>query len=783
MKSSLSHRLDAVRQCRYGPHAGLVLVALWLTRTFWLPGRYMVGFDTFAYSGPNSVVTAEAVRQWRIPLINEYIFGGVSHLGNPQAGVLYLPRLLTVIMDVNRAMGFLVVMHVILLGFGMRRFLRAFGCSEIASVFGAIVLMGSGAIMTKAVQFEQIIVVAWLPWLLTEVRSLLSLTPPRSVLPAADGRRRVVILGLIVAAVCSAGHPQMTYELALVAAIFALVLVIQEFAVVRSLRLSMVRTAHVMFAVVLGVLLVLPQLWASLVATSQSALGSGRNLENLSSADLVLPLRTVARALFGNLQHIQQDLFVGSFETITYVGVTIVVLAIVGFVAEIRAKRARSWTLGLVIAGFVAFVFSLGPKTVIFRAAFRFLPGFDLARVSARWLVVVTFVLSVGAAIAVDVLRTRVSPRVLKVSGALISAGFFGILLAARLPHWDVTIIWIVTASGVFMLVASLHRYRNQLLVVVLVILGSTEVLLNSMTSPPQSGRSDFSFSSIQSDLSDWLADSEGYTVALTKDFGPVDEVVLGQRPNANVLLGVRSIDGYDGGVQITKSWANSLRRFSEASNAELPLRNSLSLPLDSELAARTGIRFLLVERSRIDSSTAIGWGEPVRSEGLFDVYENPSWQGEARVWYSARSESESEIQEILRNSAIEMNATALSDSTLTLVPETCDGECSASRLISERQHPELIHIEAQVESPALVTFPVQNGSGWTATVDGERARMVPLDGLFLGVEIPAGDHVVEFEYRPSWLMPTVSLSLLSWSLVMGWLVFNAQRRRVERSR
>ena len=38
-------------------------------------------------------------------------------------------------------------------------------------------------------------------------------------------------------------------------------------------------------------------------------------------------------------------------------------------------------------------------------------------------------------------------------------------------------------------------------------------------------------------------------------------------RPNANVLAGVASIDGYDGGVQITERWAG---RGSDGSNRTL---------------------------------------------------------------------------------------------------------------------------------------------------------------------------------------------------------------------
>ena len=44
------------------PFAVVTIISLWLARSFWLPGGFVVGFDTYAYSGPNLDVTREAIR-------------------------------------------------------------------------------------------------------------------------------------------------------------------------------------------------------------------------------------------------------------------------------------------------------------------------------------------------------------------------------------------------------------------------------------------------------------------------------------------------------------------------------------------------------------------------------------------------------------------------------------------------------------------------------------------------------------------------------------------------
>ena len=56
------------------PFVLVTVVGLWLTRSFWFPGRYVVGFDTYAYSGPNLEVTERALRNWRLPILNDLIF-------------------------------------------------------------------------------------------------------------------------------------------------------------------------------------------------------------------------------------------------------------------------------------------------------------------------------------------------------------------------------------------------------------------------------------------------------------------------------------------------------------------------------------------------------------------------------------------------------------------------------------------------------------------------------------------------------------------------------------
>jgi hypothetical protein len=57
-----------------------------------------------------------------------------------------------------------------------------------------------------------------------------------------------------------------------------------------------------------------------------------------------------------------------------------------------------------------------------------------------------------------------------------------------------------------------------------------------------------------------FLDGQPGRSVALTFDeLGDPLYLVAGLRPNTNALFDIPSLDGYDGGVQVTDRWANAL--------------------------------------------------------------------------------------------------------------------------------------------------------------------------------------------------------------------------------
>jgi len=271
--------------------------------------------------------------------------------------------------------------------------------------------------------------------------------------------------------------------------------------------------------------------------------------------------------------------------------------------------------------------------------------------------------------------------------------------------------------------------------------------------------RSDASFTSLRTPTTDYLAAADGgFTIALTDDGRPAEYQVPGLRPNANAINGIASIDGYDGGVQITQRWADALRRFQPDPPIELPLRNSLTLPIEPEPLARLGVRYVLLDLARPSADFIPRWNGPVAADDLFEVWENPAWLGDAIAWSSAVVTDDPAA--LLRNEPASVAESAL-------VPEEsmaleCASGCEPVGVELTRPRPERIEMTTDLDRPTVVSVTQQALPGWTATIDGERADVVEVDGIFLGVSVPTGAHEIVFTYRSPWLTATLVVSALA---------------------
>ncbi|HEX4980721.1 MAG TPA: hypothetical protein VFV63_03445 [Ilumatobacteraceae bacterium] len=721
-----------------------IAVALWLSRSFWLPGRYVVGFDTVAYSGPNFDVTVESWRAGRLPLWNEYVFGGVVHLGNPQAGALYPPKLIGLLFDTNRAMGVLVASHLLLLAIGTVLFVRRLGCRPPAGFAAALVMCANGAVLTRTIQFEQILVLAWAPLLVLGITAVLSATARPWLAMAGTGLVTVMVL--------LAGHPQIVYQLAFVGGVWTAAELVRTHRGTRSEPPddtspmswqpgSWRRLTDLGAAVAIGAAVATPQLVAALAATRDSAIGLGRSLEQLEDPSLSSQPHRLVEILFGSVRGVNEAFFAGGFETIGHVGVVAAFAAVVGIVAAARRRATRASACAVGALAVLGVVWALGPRTPIFTIAYNVLPGFDLARGSARWLDITAIATAIGVAWAVEAVADRwpLDAGALAASAMFVGALLLGPADVVDLPDRGTFVPWVAAALAVAATFVVVVRRRATWAVAALVVLLVVELGATSRYSVIDATTQATSIDKLPAGVAGELAGRPGLTMALTDDLlGDPAYLVAGFRPNTNVLADVASLDGYDGGVQVTDRFVALGETTGPGVDPALPLRNKLPVSWMPADAARWGVRYVVLDNDRNAQESLPGWRRTDLVGPEFTVWENPAWLGDA-------------------------------------VGRLDDGREVA--LAYERRSP--THLVVTVDDPSAMRVIVhrQIAPGWRVEVDGDAGRLIDVDGFFLGVDVPAGTRTVEFSYRPRWVTPSLAVSSIGILALASCLGFGLRGR------
>ncbi|MEY2402794.1 MAG: hypothetical protein QOD38_345, partial [Acidimicrobiaceae bacterium] len=609
-----------------------------------------------------------------------------------------------------------------------------------AGFVAAIAVIGSGMVMSRSLQFEQFTALAWLPWVLIGVDWVVR--SPRST------RWSVPFLAAVIATMVLGGHPQGLYMYAPFVAVWA---------VVRSLDAHAVdRLPLVIGAGVLGLFLAAPHLLPAALFASHAA-HVHQTLQSVSARDYVLPARRVVQAVLGDVFAPNPAFPSSTFESVTSIGAAASALALIGAFATLLQRRAVRWTAAALVAvGAGALVLALGPRTVVFRTAFRIVPGFDGPRVPARWRDLVVLCAALLAAFAIDHLRSaRISTRV-----ATASIGTAALIVVAiavgpfELPEAKTMVVWAALSVGCFATLA-LVRLRQRwsgllgaglAAALVLVEVGSVVPtnFLRVVEQPAGTAQA-------SSAAANYARDAGGRIMAITIGVSSDPQYLVdGLRTNANVLVGVRSIDGYDGGVQVTKEWTDAVRALEgDEANTNDVLGGQLKAPLDPQMWARFGVRFVFVDRDVVAAPQTLvpAWKGPVVVDGPFELYENPAYQAEAHLYTSTQPLDPSTA------SGVQIGALGDREASVALVDAnqpalSCAGTCERQPVVLDRPHAGEMRAESDVRVPSLLVTDEHWDEGWSVTVDGRDAPVVRVDGFFTAVALAPGHHVVAWSYR-----------------------------------
>jgi hypothetical protein len=773
--------------------AATIAFAVWSAWPFIRTDRYAAGFDTVAYSGPNFAQTRWQWAHWGLPAWNDTIFSGVPHLASPQAAVLYFPKLLAFGSTTTRGMGWMVAAHLVWMAVGMVLFARhSLRLAPPAGFVAGVALVASGPIMAKAIQFEQMMVIAWAPWLMLGTGAALRNWRPR---------RAIVLLAVALAGALHAGHPQLVFIITPLIVVAALGEWLQA-----GRRPPLLRVGA---ALGLGLGLSALQVGSLALFTRTSAFSGGQRADVVRNPSYSIDPRAFPQNILGDVYTSDHAFTARNFEGIALVGTSVAVLMLTAVVLMVVRRHRRNELALWMATGATAFLLALGPRFGLYRVAAKLVPFFNQARVPGRWVVPWAIAASVLAAVAVDAVRGGVGPmesksapelrkstprtRWRKAPALWVAAVWFGLLGTATVTNHLFTSIdrpatrtldvWIVISVLAIAAVAIAQRMERSRLgaAIFLALLVAVEMASMSTKSFGRHLLKPVAPESYRSAISTRLAHETGRSVAMTDDkLGEPDYLVRTLRPNTNsFLLTVRSFDGYDGGPQVTKRWTAVAGLFTAPFDTQLTLRSQLAT-ISPALAARYGIRWVLVETADRDlAKAAPGWKGPIAVDGTVVLMENPAFVGEAVLHPGAIAATGA--ADALRQ-VQSLPAAAIVEGIDTNLPSCASGDACAS--VAGRvtnRHPGHVVVKTAATTAGVLTIDEQYADGWTAEVDGRSSKVVPVDGLLAGVVLGPGPHTVSFTYRIPLLIPFLAVMALSGLLCLA-LVGAPQVRRVRRS-
>lgn len=420
-------------------------VTLFLFRDFILSHDLLYGGDTLSLGYMARAFYAEALKAGEFPFWNPLLQGGTPFLESLAGGdSLYPPSvLLLLLMDPIRALGWKIILHIVLAGWGMQLWCRhGLGTSERSAVLSGLGYLSAPFLVTLVFPGHdgKIFVTALAPFVFLGAERVLRAETPREIL------RWGGLLAAAVALVILTPHFQMAWFLFGGVGLWGIGRAVQE-GRTKGGGFALARFGLFLAAAVVGAGAAALQLLPAVEyvredsrrSATTTAAASREDARAYSASWSLHPEEAVSVLLLpefsGNSaggNDWTTDTYWGRnpFKTNhEYVGLLMLLLAGVAFLRP----EGRGIRLLLAGIGGFAFLFSLGETTPVWGLAWAFIPGIDLFRAPSQAVFLAGFAVVSLAGIGADRLlagsggpsrgRSGGSPRAPLPDGAPLALG------------------------------------------------------------------------------------------------------------------------------------------------------------------------------------------------------------------------------------------------------------------------------------------------------------------------------------------------------------------------
>jgi hypothetical protein len=211
-----------------------------------------------------------------------------------------------------------------------------------------------------------------------------------------------------------------------------------------------------------------------------------------------------------------------------------------------------------------------------------------------------------------------------------------------------------------------------------------------------------------------------------------------------------RSVDGYHGAK--LGRYDEVLNRYIYGMYDEFVSKQELS-PENINILAMLNVKHLIIGNSSISLRDGLG----VAPNGAAWLVESPKQMESAKEAFEAIG-----YEDLGRYAIVEPSAPELKDSYDT---------SGSIRLVEYA--PNYLKYEYDSAEEALAVFSeIYYPDGWKVYIDGKEADYFCVDYILRGMELPAGKHTIEWEFRaPNWGMATAITGIGSWTILIALLL------------
>jgi hypothetical protein len=762
---------------RFGcPVVLLVTACLFL----WEPlstGTLIAGLDIVSVVYPTRDLTFELLRSGRMPSWNPYIFCGMPLLGQIQNAAFYPLNVAHWILPTRLAVNYTVLIHLFLAGLFSLLFLRVTGARALPALAGSFgyAFGGIPIAYVLAGHITPLNSLTWIPALFLCVHHI------------ARGRFPLARLGggaIVVGMQMMGGHPQIVLYSLMCAFLYMVLSPASDGQTLKAMgKRTLVFVAAIVFAAGIAAVEVAPAAEFARHSDRPSKLPYEFVVSDSMPPEKFITF--IAPDFFGNVLNSTYWGRESWWNTTAFISVPLLLLAPLAFGGE---SKRTSIVLAIVLV--VSLVLALGGFTPVFRALYA-LPVFGQFRNPARFLGIVSFAAAMLGALGFDALLASSPPHATRGYSVVLLGVTAVILVCAVLVYaatpesglWQ----WLMRAwgnqaaveslsSGALRRVAALSLARGAglcALTAVVVLMTATRKLPVWIPAAALA----------VTVLLDLYGANRRFVMGMPEEeyLLPVDLVEfvksrvgpyrVGMRarfPQRNaadraMLYGLRNAFGYEG--QIPGRYAAYLAN-AAPENHPLAIAYSQAVSdLGSPSMRLLAVKYL-IQLSDEDPSARVRYPLVFRS-GEYSVFEIGSAMPRAFLVSRVIEAGEKETLDLLRSEDFDpASATIIPPGSR--LPFPLDSMDVSEGAVKFREDL-LARVVLEVETPgnSLLVLADTHFPGWRARLDGQPAEIIRADYMFRAVAVPAGRHVVEFEYRPASIRLGIGITVASVSALI----------------